>query len=72
MLSGTVSRERAHSYGAGMGRLVRRHSLFLLWLSLLAYDVSRAVLVFVSGQRENARFCWSHAQGLFQGFIEAQ
>ena len=39
MLSGTVSRSRAVSYGAGMGRLVRRHSLILLWLGLLTYDV---------------------------------
>ena len=71
MLSGTVSRERAHSYGAGMGRLVRRHSLFLLWVSLLAYDIARAGLVFLRGKRADARFCWAHAQGLFQGFMAA-
>jgi glycosyltransferase involved in cell wall biosynthesis len=69
MLSGTVSRERAMSYGAGMGRLVRRHSLVLLWLGLLTYDVARALLVSARGQFVNAGFCFAHAEGLFRGFV---
>ncbi len=69
MLSGTVSRSRAVSYGAGMGRLVRRHSLILLWVGLLAYDVARALLVSARGQFEDASFCFAHAEGLFRGFI---
>ncbi len=69
MLSGTVSRERARSYGAGMGRLVRRHSLVPLWLGLLTYDLARALLVSLRGQFVNAGFCFAHAEGLFRGFI---
>lgn len=69
MLSGTVSRERAKSYGAGMGRLVRRHSLVALWLGLITYDVARAVLVSARGQFVNAGFCFAHAEGLFRGFV---
>jgi glycosyltransferase involved in cell wall biosynthesis len=69
MLSGTVSRARARSYGAGMGRLVRRHSLVLLWLGLLSYDLARALLVSARGQFVNAGFCFAHAEGLFRGFI---
>jgi glycosyltransferase involved in cell wall biosynthesis len=69
MLSGTVSVERAKSYGSGMGALARRHSLLLLWICLFSYDVVRAVVVFLSGRRESARFCFAHAQGLFQGFL---
>jgi glycosyltransferase involved in cell wall biosynthesis len=69
MLSGTVSRARAKSYGAGMGRLVRRHSLILLWLGLLSYDIARALLVSARGQFVNAGFCFAHAQGLLRGFI---
>jgi glycosyltransferase involved in cell wall biosynthesis len=69
MLSGTVSRERARSYGAGMGRLVRRHSLVPLWLGLLTYDLARALLVSFLGQFDNAAFCFAHAEGLFRGFI---
>jgi glycosyltransferase involved in cell wall biosynthesis len=69
MLSGTVSRERAVSYGAGMGRLVRQHSLLLLWFGLLTYDIARALLVSARGQFVNARFCFAHAEGLFRGFV---
>jgi glycosyltransferase involved in cell wall biosynthesis len=69
MLSGTVSLARARSYGAGMGRLVRRHSLAPLWLALLTYDLARAVLVSARGQFVNAGFCFAHAEGLFLGFI---
>lgn len=74
MLSGTVSRERARSYGEGMGRLVRRHSLFALWAGLLAYDLARAILISCRGQFADAVFCFAHAQGLFRGFLipEAQ
>jgi glycosyltransferase involved in cell wall biosynthesis len=69
MLSGTVSRERAISYGAGMGRLVRQHSLLLLWFGLLTYDIARALLVSARGQFVNAGFCFAHAEGLFRGFV---
>jgi glycosyltransferase involved in cell wall biosynthesis len=69
MLSGTVSRERARSYGAGMGRLVRRHSLVLLWVGLLTYDLARALSVSARGQFSNAGFCFAHAEGLLRGFI---
>ena len=69
MLSGTVSRARAISYGAGMGRLVRRHSLGLLWILLLIYDLARALAISAKGQFANASFCFAHAEGLFRGFI---
>ena len=69
MMSGTVTRERARSYGAGMGRLVRRHSLFVLWASLLGYDLARTVLVSLRGRFGDAVFCLAHAEGLFQGFV---
>lgn len=69
MLSGTISRERAMSYGAGMGRLVRRHSLFALWTALLAYDLLRAIVVTCMGRLTDAAFCFAHAEGLFRGFV---
>ena len=69
MLSGTVSRERARHYGAGMGRVVRRHSLIMLWLGLVTYDLARALLVSARGQFVDAGFCFAHAEGLLRGFI---
>jgi glycosyltransferase involved in cell wall biosynthesis len=69
MLSGTVSLERAKKYGAAMGILVRRHSLFPLWCGLLIYDLSRALLVSVRGRFVDARSCMAHTSGLFRGFL---
>jgi glycosyltransferase involved in cell wall biosynthesis len=69
MLSGTVSRERARRYGVGMGIVVRRHSLTLVWCGLLLYDLARTLLVSTRGQFENARFCFAHTSGLFRGFV---
>jgi glycosyltransferase involved in cell wall biosynthesis len=69
MLSGAVSRQRAKKYGAAMGILVRRHSLFPLWCGLLIYDLSRALLVSVRGQFADARYCMAHTSGLFRGFL---
>jgi hypothetical protein len=69
MLSGTVSHSRAHKYGQGMGRLVRRHSLSLLWIALLGYDLLRALAVVLKGNFSNAGFCLAHAHGLFRGFV---
>jgi glycosyltransferase involved in cell wall biosynthesis len=69
MMSGTVSRERAVSYGAGMGRLVRRHSLTVLWTALVAYDLVRSGLVVLRGRPSDAAFCLAHATGLFKGFV---
>ncbi len=69
MLSGTVSRERAERYGAGMGAVVRQHSLFLLWGGLVMYDLARAVLVFARGQFVDAGLCLAHTAGLFRGFV---
>lgn len=69
MLSGTVSKERAASYGAGMGRLVRRHSLTVLWAVLLMYDLIRAGIVVLRGRPGDAVFCVAHARGLFKGFV---
>lgn len=69
MLSGTVSRERARKYGMGMGIVVRRHSLILVWCGLLIYDLARTLLVSAQGQFVNARFCLAHTSGLFRGFV---
>jgi glycosyltransferase involved in cell wall biosynthesis len=69
MMSGTVSRERAISYGAGMGRLVRRHSLTVLWTVLVVYDLIRVGFVVLRGRPSDAVFCFAHATGLFKGFL---
>ena len=72
MLSGTVSGARAFSYGAGMGNLARRHSLFGLWLALLSYDLARAVSVTLRGRLQAASRCFAHTCGLFSGYVRGQ
>jgi glycosyltransferase involved in cell wall biosynthesis len=69
MLSGPIARNRALSYGAGMGRLVRRHSPFPLWLALLFYDLVRVLGAAISGRFTAAEACLAHAEGLFRGFV---
>ncbi len=69
MMSGAVGLDRAVSYGAGMGRLVRRHSLPTLWASLMIYDVLRVVMVGARGRRRDASICLAHTRGLFKGFF---
>jgi glycosyltransferase involved in cell wall biosynthesis len=69
MLSGTISHTRARKYGQGMGHLVRRHSLAMLWFGLLSYDVLRALAVVLKGNISDASYCLAHAHGLFRGFV---
>lgn len=68
MLSDSVSRDRALSYGSGMGHVLRKHSLFFLWVGLLAYDVLRGVTVVANGRTSAASLCFAHARGLLRGF----
>ena len=72
MLSGTVTTDRARKYGRGMGQFVRHHSLALLWVSLLGYDLLRAGSVLCRGRLDDAQFCLAHARGLFWGFLGAR
>jgi glycosyltransferase involved in cell wall biosynthesis len=68
MLSSSISHERAVSYGRGMGRVLRKHSLFSLWLVLMTYDFLRGVVVAVRGRTSAAHLCFSHCRGVFSGF----
>jgi glycosyltransferase involved in cell wall biosynthesis len=68
MLSSGVSRDRAVTYGAGMGHVLRKHSLFFLWLGLLTYDLLRGVVVVPLGKVSAASACFAHATGLIRGF----
>ena len=68
MLSDGVSSSRAVNYGSGMGHVLRKHSLFALWLGLLTYDVLRGLAVASRGRLSAALLCFAHARGLLRGF----
>ena len=68
MLSDGIPRDRALSYGSGMGHVLRKHSLLLLWAGLLTYDILRGVVVISRGRLSAASLCFAHAWGLLRGF----
>jgi hypothetical protein len=68
MLSYGVPRGRAVSYGCGMGHVLRKHSLFWLWIGLLTYDILRGIVVVLLGRLPAASLCFAHAWGLVRGF----
>jgi glycosyltransferase involved in cell wall biosynthesis len=68
MLSHGVSSGRAVTYGSGMGRVLRKHSLFVLWVGLLSYDVLRGFAVVARGRLSAASLCFAHARGMVRGF----
>jgi glycosyltransferase involved in cell wall biosynthesis len=68
MLSAGVPKDRALSYGSGMGHVLRKHSLLLLWVGLLTYDVLRGIVVISRGRVSAASLCFVHAWGLLRGF----
>ncbi len=69
MLSGSIPRERAKSYGWGMGNVLRKHSLFALWSILVAYDFMRGMVVALLGKSSAASLCFAHAGGLLRGYF---
>jgi hypothetical protein len=69
MLSDHVPQERAISYGWGMGHVLRKHSLFTVWIGLLTYDFLRGCVVVSRGRRSAASRCFAHARGLARGFV---
>jgi len=69
MLSQGVSSGRAVTYGSGMGRVLRKHSMFVLWIGLLTYDLLRGLIVVSRGRLAAASLCFAHARGLVRGFV---
>jgi hypothetical protein len=69
MLSGTVSDERAFSYGAGMGYVSRRRAIHGVWLLLVCYDALRCFILFARGKLAAARQCRKHLAGLVWGYL---
>ncbi len=69
MLSESIPKERADSYGCGMGYVLRMHSLFSLWMVFVGYGFLRALVVVLRGRFSAASLCFAHACGLTRGFL---
>ena len=72
MFSGSVSRQRAYSYGLGMGRVSRKHSMTLLCTALFGFDLFRAVRGFCTGQFKGGGLCWMHGRGILSGYLSSE
>jgi glycosyltransferase involved in cell wall biosynthesis len=72
MLSGEIDSRRAGGYGRGMGRVLHKHSLYLLGAAFVAYDVLRAGAVLLKGHREAAVLCLQHAKGVATGLVRSE
>lgn len=69
MLSGCATVPRAQSYGFGMGHVLRLHSLRLLWIGFLAYNMGRVCISLIGGNLDGARLCLAQTRGLWDGYI---
>ena len=72
MLSGTVTTRRAAGYGAGMGHVLRKHSMPLLGSALVMYDFIRAGVVLVQGRRAAAALSLAHGRGIISGYFAVE
>ncbi|MBW4025918.1 glycosyltransferase [Acidipila rosea] len=69
MFSGHIKRERALSYGMGMGRVLRKHSLLMLGGALFGFDLFRTFKGLLTGRANAGILCWAHGQGILRGYL---
>jgi glycosyltransferase involved in cell wall biosynthesis len=67
MLSGEIDSRRAGGYGRGMGYVLHKHSLYLLGVALVFYDLLRSLVVLLKADRKAASLCVHHARGIVSG-----
>ena len=61
---------RAFDYGAGMGRVLRRHSVALrIALPFFIRPIGGFLLSFLRGRKENARYYWRTFRGRLFGYL---
>jgi glycosyltransferase involved in cell wall biosynthesis len=72
MLSGNVRPDRAFHYGMGMGYVLRKYKMRVLWVSFIAYDITRAAFCLLSGRARPVRLCLIHARGIWKGYRTAE
>lgn len=68
MLSGAVPVQRAVSYGAGMGVVLRKYNMTAVFALFMLYGFARAFACLLSGRLRAAFLCLAHASGVWNGF----
>jgi glycosyltransferase involved in cell wall biosynthesis len=69
MIAGQLGSERWRKYGHGMGRVLGKHSLLLLWFSFVILDFGRALVLILAGKRKPAALYASHGTGLIHSYF---
>jgi glycosyltransferase involved in cell wall biosynthesis len=69
MMSGEIDHKRAVGYGCGMGHVLRKHSMGLLGLSFVGYDLVRSALTVATGDFKASALCVHHAFGVASGYM---
>jgi hypothetical protein len=65
---GFVDLPRAEKYGAGFGRVLKKHSNPLLLAGLITFDVMRAAGNALMGKREKACRLWAHGKAMLRAY----
>ena len=68
MLSGQIDGGRAVAYGRGMGYVLRKHSMHVLGIAFVLYDLVRSGVVALMGDGNAAALCLRHARGIVSGW----
>lgn len=68
---GFVDVRRASAYGAGFGRVLRKHRNPWLFVGLAAFDFARAAIRILSGDRDRASRMWAHGRGMIRAYFSS-
>ena len=65
-----ISRDRAYTYGRGMGFVQRKHRLAWLFALQCSFDYGRAFIAWLIGRRQPAKLWFWHGRGVVDGFLQ--
>jgi glycosyltransferase involved in cell wall biosynthesis len=71
MTGGNMTRDRSLSYGLGMGRVLAKHSLWLMWIAFVMFDLGRAVLLSCKRKQLPASLYFAHGKGLLSAYFSS-
>jgi glycosyltransferase involved in cell wall biosynthesis len=65
---GFVDADRAAKYGGGFGGVLAKHSLLFLFVGFVAFDLTRAAVQTLVGNRRRGAQLWAHGLGMIRAY----
>jgi glycosyltransferase involved in cell wall biosynthesis len=65
---GFVDADRAVKYGGGFGGVLAKHSLLFLFVGFVAFDLTRAAVQTLVGNRRRGAQLWAHGLGMIRAY----